>query len=491
MQKPYHKTDSSLNDDQHLGDENYIVGIDLGTTNSLIGLKILDKIEFCEEHESCLIPSIVSFEGNGKVLVGKAAAERKAFKSIKRFMGKSKADASTNYETTDDVNLLKFATKHGSKNATEISAEILKHLKQLAEAKFRKPILKAVITVPAYFNERARTVTRDAANIAGLEVVRIMSEPTAAAIAYSFDDEKEGIFAVYDLGGGTFDVSVLRIEQGILQVIATKGDIELGGDDFDEVIYNIIEAKSNKNIAFEAIQTLCKMIKEYLSINDVWIGTIDNLPYEITRIEFENACEIHLKSTIDIFDSALKDAKISAFDLNQIILVGGATRMPCVKKAIIDHFNIKPIDTIDPDKIVAYGAILQAYNLANPKSKNRLLLDVTPLSLKIELADNITETIIAKNTQIPVVKRKIFTTQVDNQTGFIIHVLQGESEFADKCKSLAKFELKIGTTLDCRMKLEVTFQIDADGLLIVKCKELNSDIVKEVLIKPDYGFINS
>jgi molecular chaperone HscA len=468
-----------------------IVGIDLGTTNSLIAFKDGDRVVFCTDKDDALIPSVVSYGKDSKTLVGKdASLDHHAFRSIKRYMGQNpkKAEGSKAYVNSGDDKVLRFNSPAGPKTPTEISAEILLYLKKLAQETIGKPVSRAVITVPAYFDKSARQATYDAARLAGLEVTRMLSEPTAAAIAYGFKGEHNGTYAVYDLGGGTFDISILRAEKGILQVLATGGDTELGGDDFDNMLLEhlISEHKAIVISYSEALQQ-CKAIKEALSVKEVWQGNFGDLQnIEVTRDEFETLTTPLIDKTLNIFKIALQDAGVKLSELTEVILVGGATRMKKIKEIIGNFCGKAPMDYLDPEKVVAMGAALQANNLQN--SNSDLLLDVTPLSLKLELADEIAETIIPRNTPIPAFSSYNFTTQRDGQSGFVIHILQGESPNVSGCKSLAKFELNGIPKLPAGMaKLEVAFQIDADGLLSVKAKELTTGIAAEVLVKPSYG----
>lgn len=471
--------------------DDYIVGMDLGTTNSLIAYKSNEGLVFFGEKGSDLIPSVVSYANSEEVIVGyDALQEVKAFRSIKRFMGQAPSEATKSkiYTAGEDVKVLRFQSPAGPKTPTEISSEILKHLRKLAEVELNRPITRAVITVPAYFDESARQATKDAARLAGLEVVRMLSEPTAAAIAYGFDGAISGTYAVYDLGGGTFDVSILRMQQGVLQVLATTGNTKLGGDDFDEALLKLLANKYKIEIdPYQEAMAASRLIKEALTQDEVWKGKFMNVvDATITRDEFKLATSSLIDETLASFNLALDYAGVSASGLTEIILVGGATRMPQVKEAIAARFGREPVDYLDPEKVVAMGAAQQACNLEHATSD--LLLDVTPLSLKLEVADGVAETIIMRNTPIPAVHTYQFTTQQDGQTGFIIHVLQGEAESAGDCRSLAKFELKGLPKLPVGVaRLEIVFQIDADGLLSVKAKELTTGLAAEILVKPSYG----
>lgn len=450
--------------------EGRVIGIDLGTTNSLVGASQDGKVEIIKNPISgdYFTPSIVAYKGSETVVGEQALKLDDKIISVKRLMKHANQQ-----------------TKLG-RTPVEVSADILAELKSQAEKYLNCEVSSAVITVPAYFDETARQATKDAAKIAGLEVLRLINEPTAAAVAYGLDTKEEGIFAIYDLGGGTFDVSILRMTQGVFQVVATGGDSNLGGDDFDLAIYNelindSIPETDKQNTLLEA-----RKIKEHLSSNDEWSGKIHGKTTSLTRKRFEEIVAPLLEKTIQHFQDCLKSAELSPDDIKEIILVGGATRVPAVKSAIESKYNKKPLDTIDPDQIVAHGAALQSEALH--RGSNSLLLDVIPLSLGIEVADKLVETIIPRNTPIPVARNQKFTTGVDNQTGFVIHVLQGEGEKVDECRSLAKFELKNVPALPAgQAKLEINFQIDADGLLSVSATELSQNIKQAIEVKPSYG----
>lgn len=467
-----------------------IVGIDLGTTNSLIAYKSEDALRFFGEGGSVLIPSAVSYENGGIVTVGIAVIEKEGtFRSIKRYMGQAPDEMveSNIYAKGEDSKVLRFESPAGLKTPTEISSEILVHLKKLAEFELGVSVKRAVITVPAYFNESARQATKDAAHLAGLEVARMLSEPTAAAIAYGFDGIESGTYAVYDLGGGTFDVSILRMQKGILQVLATAGNTNLGGDDFDQALLGLLADKYKLEIeSYSQALQACKSIKESLTENSLWRGEFLGVEAVVTADEFKIATAGLIDETLKNFNLALGYAGINSHDLTEIILVGGATHMPQVKAAIAAAFGKKPIDHLDPEKVVAMGAAQQAYNLQHATSD--LLLDVTPLSLKLEVADGLAETIMPRNTPIPAVHVYNFTTQKDGQTGFVIHVLQGEADRVEHCRSLARFELRGIPKLPAGIaRLEIMFQIDADGLLSVRAKEQTTGLMTEIVIKPSYG----
>ncbi len=447
---------------------NVTVGIDLGTTNSLIALWDGHTIRFAQEDGSAIIPSVVGLHGGVPVVGQNATQEAEAVRSIKRFMGK-----------TNDVVALE-------RTPVEISAAILEHLKALAQQQWGCPIDKAVITVPAYFDEPARAATKRAAELAGIEVMRLISEPTAAAIAYGKDHAQEGeTYAVYDLGGGTFDISIIHKHHGVLEVLATAGDTTLGGDDFDLQLANLIAEKCGLRVSRQLILE-ARLIKEQLSRQMSWAGKIGEYDCYIKRSEFVSVCAHLVARTGQLLLRALKDAKVEMHQLNEIILVGGATRMPMIAELLESMSKRKPLDSLDPDKTVVIGAAVQAYNLCTHEGD--LLLDVTPLSLKIALADGSTETIIPRNSTIPAIGKRTFTTQANGQTGFILQILQGEAQAADKCRLLGEYQLNgIPNMPAGSARLEVTFRIDADGILVVNAVETTSGVAQEVMLRPSFG----
>jgi molecular chaperone HscA len=455
-----------------------VIGIDLGTTNSLVSYLSNGVVELIQDEDgSSLIPSVVAIKNNRFVVGKKALEEKHHIRSIKRLMGKGFIEAKEiashlNYELIDKGGVAKVRLNHTNFakdfTATEISSEILKYLKKLAEKQLGLPIKKAVITVPAYFDEQARKATLDAAKLAQLEVLRIISEPTAAAIAYGLDKTTEGIYAVYDFGGGTFDVSILKMKGGVFQVIATGGDALLGGDDIDIMLANHLKIP-----LLEA-----KLIKEKLSFLKEYS--------HITRRKFEQLVSPIINKTMQIFERTLIDSNLEKEQIKGVIMVGGSTRIPLIRQLVKDLIGITPLVDINPDEIVAIGAGIQADSLNN--SANTLLLDVIPLSLGVEIMGGMVEVIIPRNTTIPTEKKQNFTTHIDNQTGISFHIVQGEREMADRCRSLARFELKgIPPMLAGLPRVEVTFTIDADGLLKVSAKELITGISQTVLVKPTFG----
>lgn len=453
-----------------------IIGIDLGTTNSLVGVVDNDQVKlFFDNQKKNIIASIVNFDNQGNVVsIGEDQNEKIAYRisSIKRLMGR-------NYEDIIDDKTIEHLAKNlnnqdiiylqiGQRkiSAIEIASEILKYLKKIAENNLEKPVNKAVITVPAYFDESAKNATKKAANLAGLEVVRLVNEPTAAAFAYGLENNNQGLYCVYDLGGGTFDVSILKIQQGVFKVLGVAGNNALGGDDFDKILQN----KGFQN---------ARAIKEILSLKKETA--------EISRSEFEDLINDKVKETINLTINLIDDLEINKSDIDGIILVGGSTRIPLIKKRLSKIFTSKKILTnLDPDRVVAIGACWQAYNLSGAKKK--LLLDVNPLSLGIEMMGGVVEKIIFRNSTIPISKSKEFTTYADNQTAMKIHVTQGEREFAKDCRSLAQFEIKNIPPLKAGLaRVKVTFTLDADGLLTVSAEERVTEQKQEITVLPNHN----
>lgn len=480
------------NPDDSAKQEELVVGIDLGTTNSLIAISQNQIVSIIKDENTnkSFIPSVVAYLGD-RAIVGQSALDSKCayIASIKRLMGKGKEDVAINFPhpISNEEGIIKLKVNDMELTPIEISAEILKSLKKNAENYLKKPVTQAVITVPAYFDDAARQATKDAAMLAGIKVLRLVNEPTAAAIAYGFDQRPEGLYAIYDLGGGTFDISVLKLHQGIFHVLATGGDTNLGGDDFDNLLLNYFQHAHNIKIV-DALRAKeeARAIREALTDQSQWHGTFQDVDCNITTDEFNQLIKPLIDRTIKLLKACIRDADIEVSELKEILLVGGATRTPLVKHAINQAIGKAPLDKINPDEIVAVGAALQAEALS--VGSNNLLIDVIPLSLGIEVANGIVEHLLSRNTAIPAVCTQVFTTQSNNQTGIKIHILQGESNEVSKCRSLARFELKNLPALNAgELRIEVSFQVDADGILTVKAKDLFTSKMQEVLVKPSYG----
>ncbi len=454
------------------------IGIDLGTTNSLVACDEGSKVKVIGE----LVPSIVSYD-NGKFAVGEKAKNLKnTIRSIKRLMGRGLydiGDYANLYPIDKDYKEGMVRLKLDEKILTpiEISSEILKVLKTRAEEYLGNKVSKAVITVPAYFDDAARTATRDAAKLAGLEVLRLVNEPTAAALAYGLDKEVEGIYAVYDLGGGTFDFSLLKMEKGVFQVLATGGDTALGGDDIDLKIAKYF----SKNITQE-LMNIAKEAKEFLTYQSNWKKDA----YKLSREELDKLSDEMISYTIEISKDVIRQTKLDIKHINGVVLVGGATRMPIVRKKVKEFIGKEPLTDIDPDKVVAVGAAIQARALT--EGSEMLLLDVIPLSLGIETYGGLAERIIERNTPIPISKSQEFTTYQDNQTGMQIHIVQGEREMVKDLRSLAHFELTAIPPMKAgAARVEINFSVDADGVLTVSAKEKTTGTSQKITVKPSYG----
>ncbi len=497
----------------------YIVGIDLGTTNSLVAFMQGDNpVVIPSDDGSHLVPSVVALDSDGQPIVGNAARNslietpERAIYSVKRLMGRGVEDIQQElklfpFRLAEDLQageVLRIKLGERTFTPPEISAFILRQLKRNAERFFGAPVTKAVITVPAYFNDAQRQATKDAGRIAGLEVLRLVNEPTAASLAYGLDRKQNAIVAVYDLGGGTFDISILKLHDGIFEVVATNGDTHLGGDDIDNLLITIAldDIRGDMGVDLrrnaEAVQTIRKaVIEAKIALSSQSSIRLDiELPggkryrREITREQFEQLIQSIIDRTVGPCKQAMKDAGLKPEQIDEVVLVGGSTRIPKVRALVKDLFQREPHTDLNPDEVVALGAAVQANILSggSAATENMLLLDVTPLSLGIEVAGGVTDKIILRNSTIPASATQHYTTQVDGQANVAIHVLQGERELARDCRSLARFDLKGIPPMAAGMaRIEVKFLIDANGILHVSAREQRSGKESEIEVQPSYG----